>query len=203
MSASRYESCSVCARRIRKGRMQRHVEKECKGKTHCSFCARPSVHAIFERLRSGEVPDLVASALQLTVEYVQETRSKGRGRGCLPRPTPEEVKAEREQTGLIRHGRRECSQCFREFIPKPNHAEQTTCGRVKCMEKRRAQLESERSDMEPETDPIEDAKIAAQMAPRQKWEAEIAAEANAQGQRILDMLPRTYALWSDLLEVPL
>lgn len=195
-----------CGQRMRTAWLQTHKAERCKGSAHCSFCARPRIREIFERLRAGEHPDLVAKALDLTIEYVQESRGRGRALVCLPRPTPEEVAAERAQTALLRHGTRTCSECPTEFVPRLNAPEQATCGNSKCQARRHYRMAAERK-ADPVVEEVEavevvpEEKAVREMNARARQDAELAAEAEAQGWRILATRERQHALWLECLGV--
>lgn len=109
---------------------------------HCSFCQRPSIKAIFDRLRAGDTVDAAAMSLQVTVRYVQESRIRGRSLGCLPKSTPEERKAEDRTRALQLYGERTCSECTTAFVPRLNTPEQNTCNK-RCQEKRKVRLKRE------------------------------------------------------------
>jgi hypothetical protein len=203
-----------CGKMMRRYRMKLHRPK-CKAvpkvMAHCKFCSKESIQAIYVRLKAGEMPDLVAKALDVSLAYVFECRARGRKRGCLPIATPEQIVAEREQMGLLRFGRRTCSECNGEFIPKINNPNQWTCGAEACMKKRHAKAANERMRQH-KNDPDEDLlhmdpttqeKAEEQMSPLRREEAWLRAECDRMGRWIESNREHSFVLSMSLFGVAL
>lgn len=205
---SRYTTCE-CGRPLPKSHLAHHKRHACKAvvyEGHCAYCRQPAVASMLEKLRAGMVPEEAAQALGLKTEYVQEVRTRARKHGCLP-PAPKkgspEYLAEREARAKFTMGDRTCIECEKKYTPQLGSVHQSTCSQ-ECATERRNRLKRKERDGKPppqrNQEPPADKEFQA-MAPRQKWEAEIAAEADMQGRRIEATRDHQFRLFMELMGV--
>lgn len=144
--------CERCGTMVVRKHLARHQDGErCKQlpiTAHCSFCTRPGILAIFDRLRAGDTVDTVAHMLRVSVRHVQDSRTRGRSLGCLPKSTHAERMEEQRVLALQRFGTRECTECPSSFVPRLNTPEQNTCNK-RCQEKRKERLKREAAGLPP------------------------------------------------------
>lgn len=201
-------TCDQCGASVVRKHLARHKEGgRCKSRppgVHCNFCWRPAMSAMFDLLKAGDSVDAVARKLNVSVRYVQDTRTRGRSLGCLPKSTQEERAAEMLALARERFGEKSCEVCGATYVPRLNTPDQVTCNK-RCQEKRKERKRREALGLPVRPLPGRSTpeKQEEEMRPLRMTEEELARQVELTGAAIEAGRAASYALWGECLGVAL